>query len=333
MRLYFKTIFLFLSPIFLLVSLYVWTDPFKVIYSYDNYLCEYVMLDRGFVSTQVFLNNNDKYHFNSFIFGSSRSCAYTSSEWEKHLPDGSRAYSFEAWNETIQGILKKLQFINISKNEIRNALLIIDTDYTFGEGNSLEYEHFLISGKPISEFHLNYFSEYLKEYWLIPMSVDYKLFRKKRSYMKGFIGMKPGDLDPVNNDWLPSSELEILQDSVAYYKRATNIFYKRSPSQQESPIRIGENELATLQEINHIFKTHNTNVKIIIGPLYDEVKFNHNDLLTLQKLFGTQNVYDYSGINELTSNIYSFANDVKHYRKRTANKIMSFVYSPQHLNQ
>ena len=48
--------------------------------------------------------------------------------------------------------------------------------------------------------------------------------------MKNFVGMKKGDLDPVNNDWLPESEKFINKDSVAYYKGTSEKFYKRPDS-------------------------------------------------------------------------------------------------------
>jgi len=50
------------------------------------------------------------------------------------------------------------------------------------------------------------------------------------------------------------------------------------------------------------------------------------DIQTLQTIFGKENVYDYSGINDITNSIYNYNNDVKHYRKRTGSKIFDDIY-------
>jgi len=240
MKLFIKSIIVFCVPGIILIGVYIWTDPFKVIHNYDVYLSDYVMLERGFVSTKVFLKNYQKYDFDSFIFGSSRSCAFAGNEWDKHLSKNNKAFSFGAWTESIEGIFRKIQLIDSVKNPIKNILVIIDSDgYTFDGGNStLEYEHFLISGKTLSEFHIKYFSLFLRKYWLIPISIDYKLFKEQRHYMKDFVGMKHGDLNPVNNDWLPNGENEILKDSIQYYEKAGNNFYSRSNIQKEAAIQI-----------------------------------------------------------------------------------------------
>ncbi|MCD6597399.1 MAG: hypothetical protein J7L04_06915, partial [Bacteroidales bacterium] len=271
MKLFIKSIIYFCIPILVLVGIYIWSDPFKVIHHYDTYLSDYVMLDRGYVSTKVFLKNRHIYHFDSFILGSSRSCAFTSREWDKYLPAGSRAYSYGAWNENIEGIHRKLKLIDSLNNPINHVLIIIDVDYTFSDNNTLEYEHYLVSGRTLTDFHLKYFSQYLRNYWLIPESIDYKIFRKKRLYMKNFIGMKPGDLDPVNNNWLPNSEFVINKDSVEYYKNADKIFYKRPKIQRQALVQINRKDSLILQDINRIFMKNKTAVKIIIGPLYDQI--------------------------------------------------------------
>ena len=326
MKKFLKKIFIFFLPLIIIFIVYIRTDPFKVIRNYKIYLSDYIMLDRGFVSAKVFLRNYKKFRYNSFIFGSSRSCAFTAKEWQKYLDEGSIPYSFGAWNETIEGIYRKIKLIDSINNPINNVLLIIDTDYTFKKKNSLKYEHYLVSGKSLFKFHFDYFVLYIRKLWLIPASVDYELFHKKRKYMHHFIGMKPGDLDPVTNDWLPKSEEYILKDSIEYYRNADKIFYKRPATQQEAPPQIDIAARKILLKMKNIFDKHNTRIKIIISPLYDQVRINHKDLDVLREVFGRNNIYDFSGINDITNNVYNYNNDVKHYRKRTANKILTMIY-------
>lgn len=156
--------------------------------------------------------------------------------------------------------------------------------------------------------------------------VDYKLFKTRRSYMKDFIGMNIGDLDPINNDWLPNNEDKIIKDSVEYYSKSINKFYKRSKTEMESGTQINSDDSLKLQKINLIFRKQKTHAIIIIGPLYDQVRFNKKDLQILQSVFGTENIFDFSGINDITENMYSFSSDAIHYRGRTGNRILKSIY-------
>jgi hypothetical protein len=289
------------------------------------------MLSRGYISTEVFLKHNHEYDFNSFIFGSSRSCAFTSKEWSNYLTKDCSAFSYGAWNESIEGICKKIEFIDKHENKLKNVLIVLDTDLTFQKGNaSLETDHYLISGKSFGQYQMKCFSEYMKEFWLIPASVDYKLFKTQRFYMRDFVGMKTTEIDPVNNDFGPHSEDVILKDSTAYYAGSLKKFYSRSKNYTEYGVQISADDSVRMQKINSIFKKHKTNVVIIIGPLYDQKKFNIKDIRVLQNIFGRENIYDFSGINSITDNMYSYAYDAIHYRKRTGARILRSIYTSPH---
>jgi len=327
MRLFIKSVMIFCIPIIVLIGVYIWTDPFKIIYNYDIYLSDIVMLNRALVSTEVFLKNNQQSNFDSFIFGSSRSCAYTSKEWGKYLSKDCSAFSYGAWNESIEGIVRKIQFIDSNGNKIKNVIIVIDTDLTFAKDNyAIEEDHYLISGKSFGQFHLKYFSEFIRRYWLIPSSVDYKIFKTKRSYMKYFIGMKGDAVNPINNDFGPNSENEILPDSTAYYSKSLNKFYSRPTLEKQCEIQISPNDSLMMQKINSIFRKQKTNVKIIIGPLYNQARFNYKDIQILKAIFGAENIFDFSGINAITNDMYSYTNDAIHYRKRTGNRILKSIY-------
>jgi hypothetical protein len=328
MRLFLKSVIVFCIPILTLIIIYVWTDPFKVIYNYSSYLSDYVMLNRGFVSTEVFLKNNRNYNFNSFIFGSSRSIAYTCDTWGEYLSKDCSIFSYGNWNESIEGILKKVQLIDSKGNKIMNVIIVIDPDLTFIKSNrTISYDHYLISGKNLGQFHLMNLSKWFRDYRLILTSIDYKLFKTRRSYMRDFIGMKSDDINPINNDWLLNSEVPILKDSVTYYSKNINKFYTRPKLEQESRIQISSSDSLMMQKINSVFKKHKTNVKIIIGPLYDQIRFNKNDLQCLQAIFGRENIFDFSGINDITNNMYNYLGDASHYRNRTGSRILKRIYS------
>ena len=80
-----------------------------------------------------------------------------------------------------------------------------------------------------------------------------------------------------------------------------------------------------LQEIKSIFDKHNTNYRLVISPLYNQIKFNLTDLNVLNSIFGRNFVCDFSGIKELTkpkTNYYEFS----HYRPKVGEQIMQRIY-------
>lgn len=335
---FFKKSFLFLLPLLIVIACYFWTDPFKNLYQYKYYTSTYVMLPRGNVSTKVYMKNYDKYKYNSFIFGSSRSCASTSKEWANYLPKGSVPYSFSAWAEKIDGIYKRIKLIDSLKRPLNNAFLVFDYNLTFMEPEQdLLTDHYLISKSSILDYYTNDFLTYLKDPILIFTSVDYTLFHKRRSYMTDdrFVGIKESDIDPINNDWEVNSEFKFKRDSAKFWDLIINKnidvvinekLHPRSAIQIESSKEISVRQEKLLKAIFNIFKKHKTNYKIIISPLYNQVKFNHNDLQIIRKIFKAENVFDYSGINSITNNKYYYMADGVHYRKAVGNRIFKDIY-------
>ena len=80
-----------------------------------------------------------------------------------------------------------------------------------------------------------------------------------------------------------------------------------------------------LYKIKSLIDESKTNCKIIISPLYNQIKFNPEDLIILQNIFGTNNVYDFSGINEYTNNTLNYYEN-SHYRPILCDQILSIIY-------
>lgn len=329
MKKFIKSSFLLVIPILLLIITYTLTDPYKKIWTYKNYICDYIMLNRGDVSTRVYLKNKDKIPYNSFIFGSSRSTAHTSREWSKYLSDESIPYSYGSWSESIKGTYKKIALVDSLNSKIDNAFIVID-DNTFTQHYSQDissYDHYLISGDTKIDYHLKSFYSYITNPPLLITSIDFSLFHKKRSYMKGFIGMNDEDLDPVTNDWMVNSEKTILSDSIHYFDLVRKKLYVRGSQQTYFNKQITTEEKIYLLKIKQIFLKHNTDFKIVIAPLYDQKKINPQDLSILDSIFNAENIYDYSGINKITNDYHNYASDLIHYRKKVGDLIFKDIYS------
>ena len=281
------------------------------------------MLHRGYISTKMYIRNREKYHFDSFIFGSSHSCAHTSKDWKRYLHDDNEPFSYGSWSERILGIERKLEVIDKLNDTIKNAIIIIDGSTFKSSEDPLAGEHYLITGDTKAQFHYYYFKQFLNLKMMLTC-IDYRIFKRQRKYMKHFQGMKPGDLDPINNDWYRDI---IPEDTLTYYKNAMHRFYKRPEIQQCYPQKIEPFEVTILKKIKTIFDKHGTNYKLVIAPLYDQKKIHPEDLRVLTEIFGKNSIYDYSGINDITSNMYNYNEDVFHYRYKVGKRIYRDICS------
>ena len=123
---FFQQALLFSTPLLLLVLSYIVFDPFHILYAYADYPDNYAKsLNRDRISTQMFLNNNPKYQYKSFIFGSSRSSVFYANDWGKYIND-TNVFHFDASCETVSAIDAKLKYIDKAENSIKNALFVWD---------------------------------------------------------------------------------------------------------------------------------------------------------------------------------------------------------------
>jgi hypothetical protein len=316
------------APILILLILYVAFDPFKVIYSYSSYYKSgepsYVTLNRDYVSTQTFIQNYPKIKYDSFIFGNSRSIFYEVKDWTKHLQDG-RCYHFDASGETLFGINKKIRYLSKKHIRIKNALLILDCG-TLQTASESKGHLFLIHPALRDDNFLSFQFEYIKTFFDINFLLSYLPFK--------FFGIKSQSLDDRPFDYNSESneikftffENMICENPNNYYLPRKSFFYKRDNIQTYSPVVIKDQQKEMLLELAILLKRSNSNFKIIINPLYDQQKLNAADLGILKTIFGENNVFDYSGINEITSNMYNYYEN-SHYRPHIARKIMEEIYN------
>ena len=196
MKKLFVNILLCLVPLFLILALYICFDPFKVIFSYENYYISDahnstgVDLDKDYTSTQNLINNLSKYNYDSFIFGSSRSMYYSADEWGNYI-HSQNTYHFDAFGESILGIYRRVMFLNKQNVKIKHALFVLDyaTLKIMDENNFHSPMHPILSGHSWMWFELEHFKKFLNAefFWAY---FDFKLNHKIRSYMRkdGLLG-------------------------------------------------------------------------------------------------------------------------------------------------
>lgn len=330
MKILFKRLALFLLiPLIIIIILiigYLVTDPFKVLYKYDSYSVAEINLNRDYISTEMLLNNYEKEGYNSFIFGSSRAMGYNPASWRNHLGTEANPYSYDAYNETLFGIYRKLLLLETLNIPVDNVLLLIDNEEHFfltyeDDGSCLYKKHPVILGNTVCnriDFQASSLLGYLSPRFFIPY-YSYLLTGKANKLIQN---------DEIEikypENWMNSPLLEkrIREDS-SYFD--TKTFYKRKNKDEKSKVLIDVNQREMLTEIKKIFDTNNTHYKIIINPLYNQIKLNPSDLHNLEAIFGKENVYDFSGVNEFTRSKYNYY-EKSHFRPLVGDSIMGIIY-------
>lgn len=316
-------------PLTILLIFYIATDPFKVIRSYDDYSYPTVIPNTDYISTEMFVKNYPKYHYNSFIFGSSRTIAFNTDSWEKHLPGHNSPYIFNASGETVWGIYKKVKYLDSSNVKIDNALIILCRDVSFKtEGNSdghLFIKHPLTSNEGKFTFYYTFFNAFISPKFLFNF-IAYKAIGKYKPFMKGYIQQNKVRYDTVDNQiHRISEELEMKNTPDKYYAERSKLFYARVGEKSDPKPIISPRHIFMLKEIKRILDKQRSTYKIVISPLYEQVKFNSNDLHSLKGIFG-DNLYDFSGKNYFTDSQRNFYEN-SHYRPTVGDSVLNMIYN------
>ena len=310
-------------PLILLVGIYIISDPFKTIKSFD--LTEFSTVNRDYLSTELYLKNEKKQKYNSFIFGSSRGCGLNTYKWKSYLPKGSNQFLFQAWGETITGIYQKISYLDNKKVPIKNAIILLDIPSSFGETQepktALGLKHYKLSGKSKLYFQTILFYSFLKPSEIFKSTKEIFI---KPNYDIGF--------DTISNDWNKSNkenwEYTPRQDSTLNKAK----FGIRAKDEIVSQKLISTEFESSLEKIKFILDKQKSNYKIIITPAYDQLRINKHDLYKLQKIFSKQNVYDYSGKNTLTEDKFNYM-DINHFDAIVGWKILEDIYTKKDSNK
>ncbi len=286
-----------------------------------------IAFNRDFQATELFLKNHKTQNYNSFIFGNSRASFYKVKDWKKHIHGN--CFHFNSNLESLFGIERKIAFLDKKEVHIKNALIVLDASLLKKIDNSkghLFIKHPAISGESVLDFYTEMFYGYFPE----PIYAYMHLFLtgKRKNYMSAYgITDNIWKIDLVTNELNYFKYDSILsKNSDSYYKSRKKLFKTRTSIQQYSPATIGAKQKELLTHIKRTLNSHQTNCKIVISPLYNQLKINNKDVNYLNELFGAENVFDFSGINELTSDYKNYY-ETSHYRPHIAKEILLLVYA------
>jgi hypothetical protein len=318
-----------------LVLFYIISDPFKVIYNYNEYYADNkpfgVVLNKDFISVESFLKSRKQNNYDSYILGNSRSMFYSIAEWQKYIGANTHPFHFDANSETLYGIYRKMLLMDSLKSPIKNMLLVLDESVLYQSENSVGHlfvKHYAISGQTPFDFQLMFFKAFITTPKFMRAYMDYKFTGSFKPYMyedhmlsKILVSYKSS----TNEMGFKGLEDSIKNHKEAYYANKDDVFFSRDTQTVYSQPVIKNVQLAQLKAIADILKKNGTSFKIIISPLYDQKKMAQADLSILQQYFGKQNVYDFSGINQYTVDKTNYYEN-SHYRPHVANDILQQVY-------
>ena len=315
-------------PIIAFILSYLYFDPFKVLMHYNDYSSPYVISNRDYISTTMFINKYKENNYNSFIFGSSRTIAFRPNSWCKYLSVKDKPFMFDASGESIYGIYTKLKYLDSLHVEIKNAIIILCRDASFNnsenEKGHLFIKHPSTSGEGVLGFHLEFFKAYLSPKFLFNF-YSYKILGAYKPFMSGYIENRKITFDTITNEInIIDQETEIIQNPTEYYARRKEMFFERTGERTDSVHRINNKHISMLKEVRRILEKNNTDYKVVLSPLYEEIKFNPSDLSLLKKEFGNH-LYDFTGKNSFTdikTNYY----EISHFRPIIGDSIFNVIY-------
>lgn len=336
MRRYLLHLLLLSSPPLLLAAVYVACDPFKVLRSYEAYYPPTqagggVSLNPGHVACEVYRKQQPARHYDSFIFGNSRSIYYRIDDWMQAIGDErTSAMHFDAAAESLLGIERKVRFIDQQGGSLRHTLFVVD-------------EGLLRVTQPSDQNHLTHLAPQLASWdgamnfhwinlrtFLTPKFlwayIDYRLSGQLRPYMteQSLLNEDMFAYDASLNE-MDFCIMEQMIDRGEYYDaRRCAVFEGVQHPDSVSPPAIGQEQEALLGSIHDVLSRHHATATWIISPLYNQIKINPADVATLRRIFGEENVWDFSGPNQWNVDFHNYY-EASHYRPHVAAQILRQV--------
>jgi hypothetical protein len=334
LKIFFLKVLIITLPLLLILSIYVITDPFKVLYSYhfDNYYnWQHWEINRELAGTENLKERIAKNDVpDAYIFGNSRSLTFRCDVWESLLNDNTKPYHFDAATESLFGVHHKVKYLDEKNIKIKDALIVCDVSLLPNVVNDHDVTHIKhpdISGESKYAYQANFIKGYFTNFFFIKQ-IDYLLFSKEKKYMSDIFAIDRGYIrtEPYQNDYYYQKYDSMMSsDSAAYYVFKQDVFYERPARQDTSEAVLKEKQIYMLKEIKRIFDKDGTRYQIVISPLYDQKKINQADITTLTAIFGQNTVHDYSGINDITNSKTNYY-ESSHFKPYIAAKIMSELY-------
>lgn len=316
-----------LAPILVVLAIFIWTDPFKILHPFDIYNTD--ATNREYMSMELFKRNYEKQQYNSFVFCSSRGGGINTYQWRQFLPEGAKPYLFQAWSESLTGMEQKMQYLTEHNVSMENVLILIDIPSTFNQdqlpSEPLSLKHYELTGKSRWTYVATQFRNFGKKPSLWVTSIKKQMNGVSILYCA----------DTISNDWDATNSVTYTQlppqDSLKGCTEQTRYtFFKSIEHRTEIPVSKPLIDAGFEQQLHHIkalLDSHHSTCKVLITPscCCNGPKINPKDWDLLCAIFGQENVYDYSGENDISMDYNNFS-DPGHFGLRAGWLIMNTIY-------
>jgi hypothetical protein len=143
----------------IITYLFLKRDVFADYGYHKNYPWIYRYQGLGDISAKQLLQSNVRY--NSFIFGSSRTCGLYGCYLQKQIK-GSLFFHFGNWVETVGGISAKMSLLDSMGYRLDNVIIYLDTDYSFSDdGECRSSDHYLVTRKNKYQYLFDHYRSFL----------------------------------------------------------------------------------------------------------------------------------------------------------------------------
>lgn len=323
-----------LPPLLVLGAAYICMDPFKVIRSHDDYFPNGRLspgVNKGMIVIDNFDSNFDRYHYDSFIFGSSISKYYRTDEWKQYLPVNASPVHLDSSSESLHSMLLKMRYVLKRGAHIRNALLVLSPDiFAHADMQAPPFvDHWKIDpGRTCVGLHWffvrNFYDrEFLREYVVSNLVGKPVMFGDTPH-----LDTVTRTLEPVRNEEYPVMADRALDADPVSYLRQTGDFGLLDEKPAEMCSYVTPHSYADVKAIADLLEREGTDYRVVIGPRMDGKYINAGDLRILREAFGKERVYDFSrrlaGMRDSLDSFY----DRTHYRSNVADEIMRRTYLP-----
>lgn len=316
----------------MLLPVVLW-DPFKVFFTYTDYYTGIkINLNRENTCLAILNRRHDKRKISNFIIGSSRSHAYKTADWAALIgAEPNTCFHFDGNGLGLYRTANIFSYLDKQVDKLDNVLLLIDVPFLDELENPTDYLYTqppALSGESAAVYYAKFFKASLNPAFIF-YNLLYKLVGPQEAFRSKYIGRSKYDYIGNNQTadiWYPNDR-EIKEDSAGYYRQldAIGTFDNKRSKEAMSRKVLTEEHLTYLRRIADIARRHQCNLQIAISPLYNQEKFNTEDLATLRGLFGQENVHDFSGVNYMTESKYNYYESA-HYKPYVARWVMNEVY-------
>lgn len=320
-----------LFPLAVLGVVYVALDPFKVVRHHSPYYEKWSPLpfNKSYASTVIYLDGRSKYHYDSFLFGGSRTIYFEAGSWKKHIGDSASVFHFDGPLESPISIAAKLKLIESNGDTVKNAIIESPPWAFNGEyvGFPFRMPWQLIGFWDYPRFQYLYFKDFLNREMFFPLMRYYFTGEARETSDMMVFATPMSSFDIRTNETIDDSVENIITiDPRRYYQSHSNDFIGVRDSFAYEYQQIREDEVEALRYIADVFRRHGTDYVFIIGPDLNHSLLSPENRKLLDSIFGSSNIYDFTRWDVAFSDSVAFYDPV-HFRPYIASMIMDSIYS------